>query len=128
MNRFVQFAVAGGVAAAVNVAVRMVFNYFVPFETAVILAFGVAVTLAYFLNSRFVFLAREGDFSKRFGRFLIVNLVALAQVYCVSVLLARVLFPGVGFSFYPDTIAHVAGVLSPVITSYLLHKNYTFAK
>jgi putative flippase GtrA len=128
MRQFVYFMLAGGVAALANIGTRILFNRVAPFEISVILAYCVGVAVAYTLNRWFVFQSASPKTVTQIGRFLIVNLVALAQVYGVSVLLARVLFPGVGFSFYPDTIAHVAGVLSPVITSYLLHKNYTFAK
>ena len=127
MKQFAHFMVAGGVAAAANIVTRMLFSQFVRFEMAVVLAFCVGVAVAFALNRRFVFRESQGPPIRAFRRFVGVNLVALVQVYGVSVFLARVLFPGVGFAFYPDTTAHVLGVLSPVLTSYVLHKNYTFA-
>jgi hypothetical protein len=59
-------------------------------------------------------------------RFGIVNLVALAQVWIISVGLARFVFPAVQFTFHADTVAHVVGVVAPVFTSYLGHKYFSF--
>jgi len=52
--------------------------------------------------------------------------LAFAQVWVVSVGLARVIFPAIGFSWRAETVAHVVGVLSPVVTSYVLHKRFSF--
>ncbi|MFN4018844.1 MAG: GtrA family protein, partial [Reyranella sp.] len=61
-------------------------------------------------------------------RFVLVNMLALVQVWIVSVGLARWLFPASGFTFHADTVAHVIGVLFPVLTSYVGHKRFSFAK
>jgi putative flippase GtrA len=43
-------------------------------------------------------------------------------------LLAVIMFPAVGFTWHAETVAHVTGVVSPAVTSYLLHSSYTFGK
>jgi putative flippase GtrA len=60
--------------------------------------------------------------------FTFVNLLAVAQVWLVSVGLAEFLFPRVGFGWHADTIAHVIGVSIPAVTSYFGHKYLSFAK
>jgi putative flippase GtrA len=127
LRQFAGFVVVGGLAALVNIAARLALNPFTRFEVAVILAYCVGVAVAFVLNRYFVFHHAPSRSAKAFVRFVGVNLVALAQVYAVSVLLARLVFPAIGFTFQAETIAHILGVASPVLTSFVLHKHYTFA-
>ena len=62
----------------------------------------------------------------QFMRFALVNAVAFAQVWIISVGLARLVFPAIGFAWDAETVAHVIGVVSPVATSYLMHKHFSF--
>ena len=126
LAQFVLFAVAGGTAALVNILARIGFNLVTPFEVAVVLAYTVAMTVAFMLNRHYVFKASDGELPLQYFRFFVVNLIALAQVFTVSVLLARVIFPWIAFTWKAETVAHVLGVLSPIFTSYTLHKSYTF--
>jgi hypothetical protein len=61
-----------------------------------------------------------------YGRFFVVNLAALAQVWLISVALYRLIFPMIGFEWHAELVAHSVGVLSPVVTSYYAHKHYSF--
>ena len=126
MTQFVLFALVGGIAALVNILARLGFSLVTPFEVAIVLAFPVALTVAFLLNRYFVFSATDGHAPSQYARFLLVNLVALVQVFVVSVLLARVIFPWAQFTWNAETVAHVIGVLSPIVTSYALHKSFTF--
>jgi putative flippase GtrA len=125
-SQFLLFAIIGGFAALVNIAVRLLFNLVVPFEVAVVLAFPVALTTAFLLNRRFVFTDGSGRAVHQYAKFWLVNLIALVQVLAVSLFLARALFPWLGFTWHAETVAHVIGVLSPVFTSFVLHRSYTF--
>lgn len=126
MTQFILFALVGGVAALVNILARLGFSLVTPFEVAIVLAFPVALTTAFLLNRHFVFNASHGHAPSQYVRFLLVNLVALVQVFVVSVLLARVIFPWAQFTWNAETVAHVIGVLSPIVTSYALHKSFSF--
>jgi putative flippase GtrA len=126
-RRFTLFVLVGGLAAAINIAARWLVNLFTSFEVAIVVAFFVALAVAFLLNRRLVF-GSEGSSVDQFRRFLLVNLVALAQVWLVSMLLARMIFPALGFTWNADTIAHAVGVVSPLAASYLAHKHFTFAK
>ena len=84
------------------------------------------MTTAYILNKLFVFVSPDRQISAEYARFALVNLVAIALVWCVSVGLARLLFPAIGFTWHAETVAHIIGVASPVYTSYLGHKHFSF--
>jgi putative flippase GtrA len=127
-RRFALFLAAGGIAALANVASRVVLNLAMPYEAAIVLAYLCGMTTAYVLNRLFVFERSGRAVADEYVRFAIVNLVALAQVWIVSVGLARLVFPAFGFAWHGDTVAHVIGVAVPVFTSYLGHKHFSFAK
>ena len=126
-RRFVAFLGTGGLAAAVNVASRIVFDLVMPYEAAVAVAYLVGMTTAFFLARLFVFEASGRSLHVEYGRFALVNVAALVQVLVVSVGLAKLAFPAVGFSWHAELIAHVVGVLSPVLVSYQGHKRFSFA-
>jgi putative flippase GtrA len=126
VSPFVRFLLTGGFAAAVNIGTRHLLSYAMPFEIAVVLAYLVAMTVGYALARLFVF-ARSGQTVRNeYARFALVNLVALAQVWLVSVGLAHWLLPAIEWTLYPELTAHTIGVLSPAITSYYGHKLFTF--
>lgn len=125
--RFGLFLIVGGFAALVNLSTRWLFNLTVPYEVAVTAAYLCGMTVAFTLNKLFVFAHSGRAAHREYLRFAIVNAIAFVQVFVVSVGLARWLFPLVGFTFHADTIAHAIGVGSPVITSFLGHKYYSFA-
>lgn len=127
LGEFGRFLVTGGVAAGANVISRWLFNFIMPFEAAVVVAYLVGMTTAYVLAKLFVFEASGRRAHDEFVRFAIVNAVALVQVWLVSVGLARYLFPAVGFTWYADDIAHMIGVVIPAVTSYLGHRHFSFA-
>jgi putative flippase GtrA len=127
-SAFLRFLLAGGLAAGVNIASRYVFNTVMPFEIAVVVAYLCGMTTAYVLSRAFVFEASGRSRWEEFGRFGLVNLLAAAQVWLVSVGLARYGLPAVNWTFHPHEIAHVIGVLFPVVSSYLAHKHFSFAE
>jgi putative flippase GtrA len=124
--RFATFLLTGGIAAAVNIGARWLLEFVISFEAAVACAYLVGMVTAFLLARIFVFKVAAGAAHWQFVRFTMVNLVALAQVFLVSVGLARFVFPALGIPWLDETAAHVIGVLSPVATSYILHKHFSF--
>jgi putative flippase GtrA len=127
-QRFVLFVIAGGAAALVNILSRIAFNLAMPYEVAIIVAYLCGMTAAYLLNKHFVFEASGRSVRSEYTRFALVNLLAVAQVWVVSVGLARLVFPAIGFTWHGETLAHLIGVIVPVFTSYLGHRHFSFAK
>jgi putative flippase GtrA len=126
--RFLKFLLTGGIAALVNLLSRYALNLIVSFEIAVIVAYLLGMATAYLLARRFVFEASGRSVASEVRRFVLVNLVALGFVWVISVGLARVVFPSIGFTWHADDVAHLIGVLAPAVTSYIGHRFYTFAR
>ena len=121
-------SLAGGIAALVNILSRIALNWAMPYEVAIVVAYLCGMTTAYLLNRYFVFAAsgpRASRSSTCASRWSISRRVA--QVWIVSVGLARFVFPAIGFTWHAETVAHVIGVVVPVFTSYLGHKHFSFA-
>lgn len=126
MSEFARFIVTGGIAAGVNVLTRWLLNLVMSYEAAVALAYLVGMTTAFVLARMFVFEAGAGSARSQYLRFALVNVVAFFQVWLVSVGLARYLFPALDFRWQAETVAHLIGVASPVVTSYFAHRNFSF--
>jgi putative flippase GtrA len=126
-QRFILFLFAGGAAALVNILSRIALNWFMPFEVAIVVAYLCGMTTAYLLNKHFVFEASGRGMTSEYLRFALVNLLAVAQVWIVSVGLVRFVFPAAGFTWHAETVAHVIGVVVPVFTSYIGHRHFSFA-
>ncbi|MEM6499283.1 MAG: GtrA family protein [Pseudomonadota bacterium] len=127
-RQFVGFLVAGGCAAAVNLLSRYVLNIVTSFEVAVVGAYLLGMLTAYVLTKRFVFESSGRAVKDEIARFTLVNLFALVLVWVISVGLARIVFPGIGFTWYSDDIAHLIGVVAPAVTSYVGHKHFSFSR
>ena len=127
-RQFVSFLITGGIAALVNIGARIIFNFFMRFEIAVIVAYLCGMTTAYVLARYFVFERSGRTVHDEYIRFTLVNLAAIAQVWIVSVGLADFGFPWLGFTWHSHTVAHVIGVAVPVFTSYIGHKRFSFAR
>lgn len=124
--RFARFLLTGGIAAGVKVGACWMLEAVMVYEAAVACAYLLGMAAAFVLARLFVFKRTGGAVHGEFIRFAMVNAVSFAQVWIVSVGLARLVFPAIGFGWQAETIAHVIGVLSPVATSYVLHKRFSF--
>lgn len=130
-TRFLRFLVAGGLAALVNFSSRFFYNIFVDFSAAVVLAFCSGLTVGYLLNKRYVFAASANSVSQEIGWFVLINVLALAQTWGLSVYLVQLLpqyiaVDSPGGSDMVQALAHGAGIMLPVFTSYIGHKYLTF--
>ncbi len=124
--RFIRFILTGGFAALVNVGVRIVLSQFMNFHAAVIIAYLIAMITAYALSRIFVFEKSGRSIAEELSKFAIVNLVAIAQVWLVTMVLNYYILPAIGWTLYPKIVAHFIGVASPVFTSYFGHKYFSF--
>lgn len=124
--RFIKFLAAGGFAAAVNFGSRILFSQWLVFPVAIVLAYALGMATAFCLNRLFVFRAATSPLRHQMAWFAIVNLFAVAQTLAISLLLARWVFPALGWGWQPELCAHAVGVAVPVVTSYIGHKHLSF--
>lgn len=127
MIEFARFLGVGGIAALANLVSRYFLDFILPFEVAVVLAYMVGMVIGFFLFQRMLF-GGSGIDPQRVMRFIFVNMFGAALAWAVSTLMARQALPMLGWTWHPFEVAHLCGVAAPAITSYFLHKHYTFAE
>lgn len=126
LGEFARFIAVGGVAALANLAARYFLDFVMPFEVAVVVAYGVGMVVGFLLFRGTLF--RERAITRgMILRFVWVNIFGATLAWAVSSVMARQLLPAIGWTFRPFEVAHFCGVAAPAITSYFLHKHYTFA-
>lgn len=124
--QFLAFLITGGFSAAVNFGSRIVYNHWVGFPLAVTLAYLTGMVTAYLLARRFVFVESKQSVRSSALRFALVNVVAIAQTWAISMLLAYYILPWLNVRSHVAEIAHAVGVVVPVFTSFIGHKRWSF--
>jgi putative flippase GtrA len=125
-TQFMRFLLAGGIAAGVNFCSRIILNEWMPYAAAIVLAYTLGMITAFVINRVFVFTEANNQLHHQMAKFVAVNLAAVVQTLAISLLLARIVFPRVGFDWHAETVSHAVGIVVPVVTSYLGHKHWTF--
>jgi putative flippase GtrA len=125
-RQFMVFLLTGGTAAAVNFGSRILYNIWLDFSSAVILAYITGMITAFVLAKLFVFKGSRQSVQRSVVFFILVNLVAALQTWAISMGLAYYLLPSLGVTLYVREIAHAVGVAVPVFTSYIGHKRWSF--
>ena len=125
-KQFILFLVTGGTAALVNFSSRIVYNQWVSFSTAIVLAYLTGMLTAFLLARWLVFKQSEQSFTRSAMLFSAVNAIAVLQTWLISMGLALYVLPYCGVTRFAAEIAHAVGVAVPVFTSYLGHKHFSF--
>ena len=126
-RQFLVFLFMGGIAAAVNFGSRIVYNLWVGFSTAIVLAYFTGMVTAFVLAKLFVFRDSRQATHRSAMFFVLVNVVAVMQTWVISMALGYYVLPVLGVERFVREIAHAVGVAVPVFTSYLGHKRWSFA-
>lgn len=127
-RRFILFIVASGLAAIANFGSRIALNHLMPYVPSIILAYLVGMATAFLLNRTYVFTDAAKPLASQVMWFVAVNALALLQTLVVSLLFSHYVFPWMGLTFHPETLAHALGVIAPAVVSYFGHKHFTFRK
>jgi len=126
LRQFLIFLITGGIAATANFTSRIFYNMAMSFSFAVILAYITGMIVAFLLARRFVFERSSHNWRTSFFYFTLVNLVAAAQTWAISVGLAYYLLPWLAIETFRFEIAHMIGITIPVFTSFIGHKYFAF--
>ena len=125
-RQFLAFLLTGGTAALVNFCTRIVYNMWLGFSAAVVLAYLTGMVTAYVLARIFVFKVSTQTLQRSLFLFALVNLLAIVQTWAVSLLMAYNVLPALGVTLFRLEIAHAVGIVIPVFTSFLGHKYWSF--
>lgn len=125
-RQFLIFLLTGGLAASVNFVSRIIYNCWVGFSTAIILAYITGMITAFILAKLFVFKQSNQALHSSVMFFILVNFVAIIQTWLISIGLAYKVLPAMDITLYVREIAHAVGVVVPVFTSYIGHKRWSF--
>ena len=125
-RQFLRFSVVGAVAALLHWSSRIAFNYVVSYELALVLAYVVGTSSALVLNKIYVFPLSGRSLHWEVSFFVLVNLIAFPFVWSISYTLSEILFPRIGFVFYPRATAHGLAICFPLFANFLAHKYITF--
>ena len=126
LRRIGRFLLAGGFAALVNWGTRFPLGEIMSFGASVIVAYGIAMVVGFFLYRAFVFEARDGAAGGQLWRFVVVNLIGAAEVYVIAVALAHWLAPAIGWTLWVEPVSHAIAIGIGAATSYLGHRLLTF--
>lgn len=126
-RQFLIFLLTGGLAALLNWLSRMGLSLWLPFGPAVVCAHVIGMVVAFVTMRRLAFQVSGAGAGGQFGRFFLVNLVSVAQTWLVAELGLFLLQRSLAISSVSEAIAHGAGIASTVMTSYWLHRRFTFA-
>jgi len=125
-RQFLVFLLTGGVAALVNFCSRMVYDQWMSFSSAVVVAYLTGMVTAFVLARQFVFRDSGQTLSRSMLYFVLVNLLAVIQTWLVSMLMLYQALPALAISRFAPEIAHATGIVIPVFTSFLGHKYWSF--
>ncbi len=125
-RQFIVFLLTGGFAAVVNFGSRIVYNQWLGFSTAVIVAYITGMITAFMLAKLFVFRTSSLSIQRSAFYFILVNIFAVMQTWIISMGLAYYILPWCGVVQLDKEIAHGIGVIVPAFTSYLGHKYWSF--
>ena len=125
-RQFFYFILTGGLAALVNIITRFIFSFFFNFTLSIFLSYLIAMVFAYYLAGRFVFKKSKKPIYSSFALFSLINLLAICQTLLISII-TREYLSGKMINFqYINLISHTLGVTTPVFTSFIGHKYFSF--
>ena len=125
-RQFLLFLMTGGFSAIVNFVSRIVYNQWMTFSVAVVLAYLTGMVTAFVLARLFVFRNSRHSMQRSAVFFVLVNALGILQTWVVSIVLADHVLPSLGVTLFVREIAHGIGVLVPVFSSYIGHKHWSF--
>jgi putative flippase GtrA len=124
-KQFLRFLAVGGLAALLHWLARVCLSIWLPFSWAVIIAYGVGMTVAFLLNSLFVFPKSEKAKHAQARDFVLVNLAFFPLVWLVSVQVNNWL-KTIGMISHSEELAHAIAIPLPILATFLIYKFFAF--
>jgi putative flippase GtrA len=125
-EQFGRFLLVGGVALVLHWLSRFVFNWYVNFAWAIVIAYLVGILVAFVLNKIFVFPYSERSLKFELFFFVFFNIVAFPFVWVTAYVLGEWML----VRWMPQQVAfalgHAIAITLPVFVNFALHKFITF--
>jgi putative flippase GtrA len=124
--QFGRFLLVGGVALALHWLSRFIFNWFVSYGWAIVLAYAVGMFVGFILNKVYVFPYSERPLYFEASVFVLVNVVAFPLVWAVAYVLGEWVLQRWMSREIALASAHAFAITLPVFANFALHKFITF--
>lgn len=124
-KQFLGFLAVGGLAALLHWLARLFLSVWMPFSWAVISAYIVGMTVAFLLNSVFIFPKSEKPRHAQARDFVLVNLSFFPFVWLISVQVNNWL-KAIGMTSYSEGLAHAIAISLPMFATFLIYKFFAF--
>ena len=125
-EQFGRFLIAGGIALLLNWVSRFVFNQYVDYGPAIVMAYAVGILVAFVLNKLFVFPYGDRPVNAELFFFFLFNIVAFPFVWIAAYVLGEWLLPRWLPSSAALALGHGIALTLPVFVNFFLHKFVTF--
>ena len=133
------FVGCGSISTICNITSRMFFSIFMELYISIILAYIIGMIVAFLLFKYFVFNSNTGSNNSKYQneifKFVLVNMYGLIQTIVFSYLFCYVitwLAMQLGYvnldKFIVESISHISALGLLTITSFWMHKKFTFKK
>ncbi len=124
-KQFLGFLFVGGLAAFLNWTSRIILSSWLSFSWAVVIAYAIGVTIAFLLNSYFIFPASNKPKIKQARDFVITNICFFPVVWLSALGLNQGL-ESLGVMRYTESISHGIAVGLPMFATFLIYKFIAF--
>ncbi len=124
-RQFARFVVVGALAAFLHWLSRVGLSFWLPFSWAVAAAYLVGMTVAFILNSLFVFPDSDKPRGAQIRDFVLINLAFFPVVWFVSVQIEAIL-QSLGLLRHSKELAHAIAIPIPMLATFLLYKFLAF--
>ena len=124
-RQFLGFLVVGGLAALLNWSARILLSVWLPFSTAIIIAYIVGMVTAFLLNSFFVFPKSEKARHAQARDFVWINLLSFPVVWFFSLQINSWL-KTIGMVSHSEELAHAIAIPLPMFATFLIYKFFAF--
>ena len=123
---FIKFFLVGVFCALIHWLARIVINHYVSYEWALILSYGTALSLAFFLNKYYVFHNTKWSITQIY-KFIGINLFFFPVVYYTSIFINNFLVSMNHYTFSRG-IAHFLAISIPMLITFIFYKFRVFIK
>ncbi|MEA2953639.1 MAG: hypothetical protein QOJ96_3159 [Alphaproteobacteria bacterium] len=124
--QFARFVLVGGVALMLHWLSRFIFNWFVGYGWAILLAYGIGMLAGFILNKVYVFPYSERPLHFEASFFLVVNIIAFPVVWAVAYVLGEWVLQNWMSRELALALGHAFAIVLPVFANFALHKFITF--